>query len=258
MVEKAYQYGHLLSIENIRYKTKIKDYFLSLVKDDILSGDVTSLATINPEQWARAVVQTEQSGIIAGIDEVCLLYNLNGVTSSRYANDGAYASAGAKLIEFAGNARTILSLERVNLNILRRMSGIATLTKKYCDALSQSQPNYKTRVAATRKTSIEKRLEKRAVYLGGGLTHRMDLSGSIIIKDCHLAVIQAEGSKSPITTALERAYANSKYCPVEIEVKNSEEALEAASTFNKLNTDGRIAIIMFDNMHPREIGKYIG
>ena len=211
-------------------------YLLRFIEEDSPFGDVTSDAVI-PEMTCRAVIRAEQEGIIAGIGEASALFTHFGIVAEPGKQDGDTVIPHDIILSLAGNAKGILLVERTALNIIGRMSGIATQTRKLVDIVSAV--NSRCRIAATRKTSPGFRaLDKKAVQLGGGDPHRMSLSDGILIKDNHLMLV-------PLTEAIRSAKAVSAYRKIEVEVETPQDALTAA----KEGAD----IILLDNMTPARV-----
>ena len=218
----------------------VLDYLLQFIKEDAPSGDVTSAAII-PDITCNAVIRAEQEGIIAGLEEASTLFSHFGVSVIHLAKDGDAVCQNDSLLLLNGDAKKILLVERTALNIIGRMSGIATQTRKIVDIVSAVNPC--CRVAATRKTCPGFRiLDKKAVKIGGGDPHRMNLSDGILIKDNHLALV-------PIGIAIQAAKMDTTYKKIEVEVETPENALSAA----KAGAD----IIMLDNMSPGQITRTI-
>lgn len=213
-------------------------YLESVVKtaiaEDTGSGDITTLLTIPNDLTARAVIRAKESGIIAGQELAWVVFH-EFFTQTMYeplVRDGSHVTAGTVIGNVSGKARTILTGERVALNFLQRMSGIATLTAKYVEQVKHT----KARIVDTRKTTPGlRRLEKYAVTCGGGYNHRFGLDDGILIKDNHIAA--AGGITAAIETAKDRAPHTLK---IEIEVTNIdglEEAIGAGAD-----------VVMLDNM----------
>ncbi len=206
---------------------------LRFVREDAPWGDVTSEAVV-PDVVCRAVIRAKDSGIIAGLAEARALFEHFGVTVRERSVDGRAVAPGAALLELDGPARAILLVERTALNIIGRMSGIATRTREAVDAVRKVSPA--VRIAATRKTAPGLRmLDKKAVVLGGGDPHRYSLSDMVLIKDNHLALV-------PLPEAVRRAKQQSLYRTVEVEVETVEDAITAA--------ESGADIILLDNMAP--------
>jgi nicotinate-nucleotide pyrophosphorylase (carboxylating) len=211
-------------------------YLLRFIKEDSPFGDVTSDAII-PDCTCRAVIRAEQEGVIAGIDEAVALFRHFGIVAEPGKQDGETVIPHDIILSLAGNARAILLTERTALNLIGRMSGIATQTRKFADVVSAV--NSRCRIASTRKTCPGLRaLDKKAVQLGGGDPHRMSLSDGILIKDNHLMLV-------PLTDAVRAARAASAYRKIEVEIETPADALTAA----KEGAD----IILLDNMTPRKV-----
>jgi nicotinate-nucleotide pyrophosphorylase (carboxylating) len=216
--------------------------------EDRATRDATSYACIDPNQRASATILAKQDCILAGIGCVARILDvyavLDGAVTSHYEVtthpeifDGVRLHKGQSVAVIRHNARVVLSCERVILNFLQRMSGIATLTRKFVDAIAGT----KARILDTRKTAPGLRvLDKYAVRCGGGINHRLDLSDGVLIKNNHIAL--AGG----VVPALERALQNRRGPqPIEIEARTMEE-LEGALAH------GAEAILL-DNMPPDQV-----
>jgi nicotinate-nucleotide pyrophosphorylase (carboxylating) len=204
--------------------------------EDLGYGDITSEALISPEQRARARLFFKEPGVAAGLEEASVIFTMLGCEVKHLERDGNWVPPGKVLLEFDGSARSLLLGERVALNLVSHMAGIATATAKVVEKVRKTSPS--TRVAATRKTTPGLRdLEKRAVELGGGNTHRLGLDDCVLIKDNHLELLPSVSEA--VHLARQRVSFTKK---IEVEVRSHEEAEEAA----KAGAD----IIMFDNMDP--------
>jgi nicotinate-nucleotide pyrophosphorylase (carboxylating) len=214
---------------------------LRFIREDAPWGDVTT-DTVVPDVICRAVVRAKDRGTIAGLAEARALFEHFGVTVRERSADGRTVASGEILLELDGPARAVLLVERTALNIIGRMSGIATRTREAVDTVRQVSPA--VRVAATRKTAPGLRaLDKKAVVLGGGDPHRSSLSDMILIKDNHLALV-------PLPEAIGRAKAQSLYRAVEVEVETTDDAITAAGA----GAD----IILLDNMTPDAVRETVG
>ncbi|WP_456394096.1 carboxylating nicotinate-nucleotide diphosphorylase [Thermococcus sp.] len=211
------------------------NYLLRFLEEDAPFGDVTSEAVIPEDLEADAVIIAKQDGVIAGLEEAKALFEHSGVEVELKVKDGDEVKRDDVIVKLRGNARKILLVERTALNIIGRMSGIATQVRRLMEKVGAVNPN--VRVAGTRKTLL-KPLDKRAILIGGGEMHRFSLSDAILIKDNHLALV-------PLEEAIRRAKAFSLYKVVEVEVGSLEDALKAA----KAGAD----VIMLDNMTPERI-----
>jgi nicotinate-nucleotide pyrophosphorylase (carboxylating) len=206
---------------------------LRFIREDAPWGDVTTDAVV-PDITCRAAIRAKDRGIIAGLAEAQTLFEHFGVTVRARSADGRPVTSGEVVLDLAGPARAILLVERTALNIIGRMSGIATRTRAAVDVVQGLSPDI--RVAATRKTAPGLRaLDKKAVILGGGDPHRYTLSDMVLIKDNHLALV-------PLPEAIRRAKEQSLYRVVEVEVGVMSDAIMAAGA----GAD----IILLDNMTP--------
>jgi nicotinate-nucleotide pyrophosphorylase (carboxylating) len=219
---------------------ELLDYLLQFIEEDAPYGDVTS-ASVIPDITCDAVIRAEQAGTVAGLDEAALLFSHFGVSVKHRINDGKTVRKNDVLLSLSGEAKKILLVERTALNIIGRMSGIATQTRKMTDLVSAVNPL--CRVAATRKTCPGSRiLDKKAVTIGGGDPHRMNLSDGLLIKDNHLALV-------PMDIAIASAKKNTVYKKIEVEAETPETAL--------LAVQAGADIIMLDNMSPAQITRTI-
>jgi len=216
--------------------------------EDRATRDATSYACIDPNQRAAATIIAKQECILAGIGVAARIFDvyaaLDGAVTSHYEVtthpeifDGVRLRAGQSVAVIRHNGRVILSCERVILNFLQRMSGIATFTRKFVEAVSGT----KARILDTRKTAPGLRVvDKYAVRCGGGQNHRLDLSDGVLIKNNHIAL--AGG----IAPALEHAHRNRRGSqPIEIEVRNLDELEQALA-------NGAEAILL-DNMSVEDV-----
>ncbi len=245
-VEEVYQQGKNLSFENAEYFRQVGDFISTALREDVGTGDITTQTVIPSGLEMSAVIKSKEKGIFCGQQELSFLYEPQNVNLKFLVADGQEIAKGQRLVEFTGSAQALLTLERVGLNIVRRMSGIATATRSYAQLLQGSG----AQVAATRKVVTCELMEKRAVYVGGGLTHRIGLDKHIMIKDCHLDIIRKFQGKEAIESVI-TACTDVKI-PVEIEVETLEDGLLAAQIFSESHYAG-VPIIMLDNMLPSNI-----
>ena len=218
--------------------------------EDKAAGDATTNLTIDPDLRAAASIIARQEMVIAGLGSVPRIFEIFArldrrpqaqtrfeVVSHPEIFDGVRVHAGQVIAVVRHNARVLLSCERVILNLMRHLSGIATLTREYVDAIQGST----ARVLDTRKTVPGMRaLEKYAVLCGGGTNHRLDLASSILIKNNHIAL--GGGIAKVLKRALEQRQAGQR---VQIEVRNTRELEEALA-------NGAEAILL-DNMSPAQV-----
>jgi len=209
--------------------------------EDIGGGDVTTTLVVPPERRSAAHILAHEALILAGADAAELAFKLlepNVRFDLKHA-DGSTVEPDELIAKVSGNSAAILSAERVALNFLQRMSGIATLTRRFVEQVE----GLDARIADTRKTTPGLRiLEKRAVRAGGGVNHRMGLYDGILIKENHLAVAGANAIERAIERARQEAHPPMK---VEIEV----DSANAAGTAARAGADA----ILLDNMAPAEL-----
>lgn len=213
----------------------VDDIIKRALKEDSPYGDVTVSAIVSPLERAEVDLITKEDGIICGLDIFKRVFEILGeVEVDVFVKDGDLVKNTMVIGKVTGNAGNILVGERIALNLLQRMSGIATLTNKYVKKLE----GLNTKILDTRKTTPNLRaLEKYAVKIGGGVNHRFSLSDGILIKDNHI------GYAGGIKKAIELAKKNSSFVrKIEVETETKEQVLEAL--------EAGADIIMLDNMSP--------
>lgn len=226
---------------------KLRKFVALALEEDVREGDHTSLSTIDPEAIGEAQLLVKDEGILAGVEVAYAIFKAidpDLVLDLRH-KDGDHVVFGAIAFYVQGRIHSILKAERLVLNVMQRMSGIATRTALYAEKLAGT----KTKVLDTRKTTpLLRFLEKEAVKIGGGENHRFGLYDMILIKDNH--VDYAGG----ITKALQRAQAYKEEknlaIPIEIEVRNMEELREVLS-----NT--KVDRVMLDNFTPNQVAEAV-
>lgn len=214
----------------------VRELVVRALQEDIGQGDVTTEACVPADKRCVAVMLAKEAGVIAGHDVARLAFGLLDPTCAytTLVADGSRAEVGQEIARIAGGARAILMAERVALNLIQRLSGIATTTNR----LAESLKFYKAKLVDTRKTTPGLRmLEKYAVRVGGGYNHRFGLADGVLIKDNHIAL--AGGITQAITAARRVA---SHTVRVEVEVETMEQLDEALAA----GAD----VIMLDNMDP--------
>jgi nicotinate-nucleotide pyrophosphorylase (carboxylating) len=221
----------------------LKEFITASLKEDVGSGDHTSLSTIPSNKLGKARLLVKEDGIVAGIEVALAIFKEvdPNLTIDLKSKDGDRVSIGDELFYVEGHIQSILKAERLVLNCMQRMSGIATTTNKYVKAIEGTD----AKVLDTRKTTpLLRDLEKQAVKIGGGFNHRFGLYDMILIKDNHV------DSAGGITPALESAkkYISDKglQIPIEIETRSFEEIKEALAC-------GIADRIMFDNFSPEQV-----
>jgi nicotinate-nucleotide pyrophosphorylase (carboxylating) len=248
LVESAYQKGKNLTLNNNDYLRWLEAFFENEIRDDVGTGDVTSKAVLTENTPQKAFLKAKQPGVIAGIEEVNWFLRKHGLEVKVCIKDGEKVLSRETVLEIQGGQKTLLATERIALNVMQRMSGVATETRRLVDLLK----DYNTRVAATRKAPL-RYLDKKAVFLGGGLTHRFGLWGAILIKDNHLETLKNEGTTDYIETAIAKASTFVDTVDfIEVEVTSHEEAIRAAKKFKALQLKTP-CVVMLDNMTPKVI-----
>jgi len=206
--------------------------------EDIGSGDVTTLATVPKHFSVRAIMRAREPLVVAGLELAeCAFRELSGrVKVAAKARDGQRVKGGQTLLEISGPARTVLSAERVALNFVQRLSGVATLTAQFVNAVRGTR----AKILDTRKTTPGwRRFEKHAVACGGGKNHRIGLFDMVLIKDNHLAALRQE-KPNAIAAAVARARRQFPRLQVEVEADNLAQVAQAA--------EAGADVILLDNM----------
>ena len=221
-------------------REEMNAFIANALQEDIGDGDHSTLACIAPSAKGKAVLKVKESGILAGMTVARQIFQYlePDIHFQPLKEDGAPMQAGESAFEVAGRVHTLLQAERLVLNCMQRMSGIATLTRRYVDQISA----YPTKLLDTRKTTPGFRLlEKQAVAIGGGHNHRMGLYDMIMLKDNHIDF--AGGIAAAIAKV--QAYQKSQHLhlPVEVEARSMEEVREIVKA-------GQVQRIMLDNFSP--------
>jgi len=218
--------------------TNTKKKLLRFISEDIQGGDITSV--LLPKKRIKAKIISRQEGVLAGVKFAGDIFRLKGCNVKIIKKDGAKLKSNQIILQISGNAGTVLSCERTALNLLSRMSGIATQTNFLVSKIRKI--NKKTKLYSTRKTAPGLRFfDKEAIMIGGGHKHRMSLNDMVMIKDNHLLV----------TNSMEGIIKNARkrHKHVEVEVENQRDAVLAASN--------GATIVMLDNFSPVQIKKTI-
>jgi nicotinate-nucleotide pyrophosphorylase (carboxylating) len=219
-------------------KMLLQQELMNLLKEDVGQGDITTNAIVPKGTHVRAKITAKQTAVVTGIPEAKALFEMLDIKFAAKVEEGIQVPAGTVIAEVAGDGRTILTAERSVLNILMRMSGIATETRKLVKKVQDA--GLSVRVAATRKTAPGLRyFDKRAVTVGGGDPHRMRLDDAFLVKDNHIMI--AGGIDEAVKRACLAASFSKK---VEVEAKTKMQAVQAAM----LGAD----IVMLDNMTVEE------
>lgn len=219
---------------------EIQDFVRHALAEDMGSGDVTTAAVVPPTAVASAAMMAREPLILAGIAlAVTAFRELSpDVIMDHIVTDGSRVEAGQPVLRLRGPARALLTAERVALNCVQRLSGVATLTSRYVKAAARA--GTATRILDTRKTTPGwRRFEKYAVGCGGGVNHRRGLDDLVLIKDNHLAAIR-DAHPNPIAAAIQRARDRFPHLKVEVEADTLAQVRQAI--------DAQADIVLLDNM----------
>jgi nicotinate-nucleotide pyrophosphorylase (carboxylating) len=218
---------------------KLKEFVKHCIEEDVKNGDHSTLSCISTDKKGAAQLWVKDCGIIAGIEvakEIFKIYD-HTLTFKAIKSDGDLVSNGDIVFIVEGSSRSLLTIERLVLNVMQRMSAIATLTSRYVEKIN----DLKTKILDTRKTTpLNRFLEKEAVKIGGGFNHRFGLYDMIMLKDNHIDF--AGGIKKAIIKANNYKVGNNLKVKIEIETRNLNEVKEVLS-------QGGIDRIMLDNFN---------
>jgi len=216
----------------------VEEKLRDILAEDLGQGDVTAAAVIPKNLVVEAEVIAKEDGVVAGVEEAAILAEYLGLKVDAKVVDGEKISDKQVLMEIQGDARTLLTVERTLLNLLSRMSGIATETRSLTGELENAK--VKAKIAATRKSAPGMLyFDKKAVIIGGGDAHRLHLDDMVLIKDNHIAIV------GNVREAVKQAKANVSFTKkIEVEVTSIEDAVKAA----KAGAD----IVMLDNFSPKQ------
>lgn len=213
------------------------------IVEDVRSGDLTTELTVPEDTTALATIYAKERSVLAGIEEVAAIADFSGLTYEILAYEGNWVDPQQPVMRLRGSAWTLLSVERVCLNIVQRMSGIATKVYNMVSAAREGNP--KVKVAATRKTTPGFRFfEKRAVVIGGGDPHRYALDDMVLIKNNHITA--AGGVRAAVTAAKEKVSFSKKVSCEARTLQVVQEAIGAGAD-----------IILLDNFKPKDVGGLI-
>jgi nicotinate-nucleotide pyrophosphorylase (carboxylating) len=226
------------------HQDELRNLVRSALDEDEAFNDLTTIATVVSDRHARGQLVSRAEGVLCGVPlAVEAFRQLDPKVTIRVdLEDGARLKRGSNVLYLSGHARALLAAERVALNFMQRLSGIATLTSKYVEAVKGT----KAKILDTRKTTPGWRLlEKYAVRAGGGTNHRLNLSAAVLIKDNHLAAVDGDVGLA-VRRARDLAPAGTK---IEVECDSIEQVQAAC--------EAHADIIMFDNMRPDEMARCV-
>ncbi len=224
------------------------------LKEDVGAGDHSALSCIPADAKGKAVLKIKEDGVLAGVTVAEKIFHIKepGSRFIFYKEDGQLMKAGEKAFEVEALVQTILQCERLVLNCMQRMSGIATLTRQYVDKLK----GYKTQILDTRKTTPNFRLlEKEAVRIGGGINHRFGLYDMIMLKDNHIDF--CGGIEKAINKAVEYVHTKKSGLKIEVETRNIDDVKKVVAVGKARLPDGqgKVFRIMLDNFKPQQIAE---
>ena len=226
---------------------KLKEFVKHCIEEDVKNGDHSTLSCISTDKKGAAQLLVKDRGVIAGIEvakEIFKIYD-DTLTFKAIKSDGDLVSNGDIVFIVEGSSRSLLTIERLVLNVMQRMSAIATLTSKYVEKIN----DLKTKILDTRKTTpLNRFLEKEAVKIGGGFNHRFVLYDMIMLKDNHIDF--AGGIKKAIIKANNYKVANNLKVKIEIETRDLNELQEVLS-------QGGVDRIMLDNFNFEDLRKAV-
>lgn len=219
------------------------------LKEDVGPGDYSTLSCIPPDKKGKAVLKIKQDGILAGVDVAKKIFERIEpiIIFHSYKNDGETMTVGDKAFEVEARIQTILKCERLVLNCMQRMSGIATLTNEYVKKIQ----GYETKVLDTRKTTPNFRLlEKEAVRIGGGVNHRFGLFDMIMLKDNHIDY--AGGLEKAINQACNYVQKNGLALKIEVETRTLDDVKKVMEV-----GEGKVFRVMLDNFTPEQVSEAV-
>jgi nicotinate-nucleotide pyrophosphorylase (carboxylating) len=232
-------------MEDLNAFLNIRQSLLNFLREDIGAGDLTSNSIIESKAYARAeiVCKANETAVVCGLEEASMIFEISNCKTKTFVRDGSLIKKDCVVMEIIGKALSIMKVERTALNLIMRMSGIATETRKFTASIQN--PFSSVRIASTRKTAPGLRFfDKKAVTVGGGETHRMRLDDMILIKDNHIPLV---GS---VEKAIKRARKKiGSSIKIECEVRSLEEAISAV--------DAGADRVMLDNFSPMEVARTI-
>lgn len=227
------------------FQNKLEEFISNALKEDIGDGDHSTLACIDPDTKGKAVLKIKDKGILAGVNiaEKIFLFLEPDAVIKKYKKDGDEMDFGQSAFEVNAKVSTILSCERLVLNCMQRMCGIATLTREYTNKLK----GYSTKLLDTRKTTPNFRLiEKEAVKIGGAFNHRFGLYDMIILKDNHIDF--CGGIEKAINQAYDYVQHKKPGLKIEVETRSIEDV-------ERVIKNGKADRIMLDNFSPGKISE---
>lgn len=248
-LQRALFRGEDLTVANPAYLRVLRGIIETLIATDLEPRDLTVVALGIRDSGGSASVVAREPGVAAGLEEYAFIMRKHGLKVTVKKEDGDLFETGDALLRVEGGQNKLLSLERVGLNLLQRMCGIATNTSRLQERARRRCSA--TRILGTRKTAWGL-LDKRAIHLGGGGTHRLGLGDGIVIKNNHLALL-ARREEQAVPLGLEKAWAGRRNAAfIEVEVRSEEAALAAGRVFQHLQ-----ALIPASGAHAKKLPRQV-
>ncbi len=251
---KTHKDTALFSLRNPEYKTLVDFYLFGEMERDVLNGDITTESILKgKKEMRKAIITAKSSGVFVGKQEVEYFLNSLKLRNEWKVSDGELIKKGKMILEIEGEVDIILKVERVILNFIGRLSGVASLMHEYVQRVSSH-----ILICPTRKT-LWGLLDKKACVLGGGGTHRLNLNSAVLMKENHISLFKDRnilGLKEVINELdSKRAEMTNSLRFIEIEVENEKEFFDSLEVLKDLkNIQG---VIMFDNFTPEEIKRIL-
>lgn len=255
-VQAAFYRGGELILENPLYLRALRTLTDELLREDTEPEDSTVEAMQINAHPCNVEIRAKETGVVAGVAEAAWIYERARQIATPVINDGSEVASGDVILRVTGDARSLLTLERTVVNLMQRMSGIATATRKLADVARKASST--AHVVGTRKTAWGL-LDKRAIHCGGGGTHRLSLSDAILVKSNHLR-LASNHIGTPLAASLRAAWECRRSAAFfEVEVTSMEEALNVGHVLGELaaTADDCPAILMLDNFSPKDAARAV-
>ena len=252
VIRNAFDAADELDLSRSSYRDTVNSFLKKMIDEDVDSGDVSLIPRQSYESALKAKIIAKSPAVIAGLDETIYFASRHDLQIQSDFKNGDLVKSGDILLRVTGKAAEILTLERSILNILQRLSGIATTTKSYVDTIAGTN----TFIVGTRKT-LWGLLDKHAIQCGGGLTHRLGLHDAAMLKENHLAVLRKSDNPDALRNAVTQMISAYPYLRfIEIEVSHTDE-FRAILGYLKNITAPFPFVIMFDHFEPDQISALI-
>jgi nicotinate-nucleotide pyrophosphorylase (carboxylating) len=252
VVRNAFDAADELDLSRSPYRDTVYSFFAKMIDEDVDSGDVSLMPRQPYESLLKAKIVAKSPAVIAGLDETIYFASRRDLQMQSDFKNGDIVKPGDILLRINGKAAEILTIERSILNILQRLSGIATNTKTYVNSIAGTNAF----IAGTRKT-LWGLLDKRAIQCGGGLTHRLGLHDAAILKENHLAILRKSKNPDILKLAVTKMISTYPYLRfIEIEVTNPDEYRKILDYLKNITAPFPF-VIMFDHFEPEQIPELI-